>query len=353
MTPLHLGPFYDFAIICFCPLPIQFAQLNITNSTTFPSCTYFDHNFIIIDNAEPNDQLIPKLTLWGIDTIFGINLSQDTYQITNLLTTHKYNMAECIDILYYINEINQNRLSYYETKLQLLISKVQSFLSHQNLCKSHNLTHMMNVMNSCKQASQHIHIPLKYIHILLCAALLHDIDDRKLFPNNKNYENLRLLMCDYDVNDVNLAIEMVSYVSCAQNGDTVTDRAREFDWLLYPRHADRLEAMGLVGIARCYQYTKTLNRILFTEDTELATNEAEVWAIATAERYMNYKGNSKCMMSHYYDKLLRLGKFETSNPYFNEMKKDKMQPMLDVVIKFGLTHEVDVEYMEELVRDYL
>ena len=55
---------------------------------------------------------------------------------------------------------------------------------------------------------------------------------------------------------------MVSLVSSSKNGDRIPEDAINNEWLLYPRYADRLEAIGIIGIERCYQYALTSKNTL-------------------------------------------------------------------------------------------
>lgn len=63
-------------------------------------------------------------------------------------------------------------------------------------------------------------------------ALLHDADDKKYFPEHKNYENANKIMdkalknCELDTDLVKKeTLEMISYVSASDNGNKVPERA--------------------------------------------------------------------------------------------------------------------------------
>ena len=55
------------------------------------------------------------------------------------------------------------------------------------------------------------------------ASLLHDADDRKYFPLNKNYENAYeiLLNCKLEKDRIKKIIEMIDVVSYSKNGDSI------------------------------------------------------------------------------------------------------------------------------------
>ena len=53
---------------------------------------------------------------------------------------------------------------------------------------------------------------------------------------------------------------MISYVSASDNGNSIPERARSNPELLWVRFSDRLEAIGMIGAVRCYQYNEEKGR---------------------------------------------------------------------------------------------
>lgn len=248
----------------------------------------------------------------------------------------------------------ENKFGYNQSQLNSNISKLRSFLRGKDICQSHGIDHMMKVMELCKSACRddpEVKPNKRIRHLICCAGLFHDIDDRKLFPDSTDYDNLRLLMNNYPSVDIDLVVEMVSYVSCSENGDRIPDRAINYPWLLYPRFSDRIEAIGQIGMARCYLYNLKINNPLCVETTPRASNETELWNIATEIRYNNYHGKSLSMIDHYYDKLLRLGMFETTNTFLDRERKDKIDPMVKFVLNYGTTGIVDEEQLKIYVEE--
>ena len=87
------------------------------------------------------------------------------------------------------------------------------------------------------------------------AALLHDVDDRKYFPNNKNQENAREIMTKnmgHTPKMIDQIAELISYVKTS--GSVVYDISDIPKWKLIPRDADRIEAIGKIGVRRCLEY---------------------------------------------------------------------------------------------------
>lgn len=237
---------------------------------------------------------------------------------------------------------------YTDAVLETIKTKIKHIL--RNICPSHGYSHAIQVWEHCKLASSEADLELKIRFLVQLGGLLHDVDDTKFFPSHTNYENLRSVMVGFDSADTELVIEMVSYVSSSKNGDAVPPRAVANPWLLYPRYADRLEAIGVIGVARCYKYTLSTFAPLYTESTPKATDVNDLWnRIATVERYVAYKGSSNSFIDHFYDKLLRLSGPDTKNRYFESVKANQTQIMVDIVMGFAATGGVDVPMLNDLV----
>lgn len=260
----------------------------------------------------------------------------------------------------------------------------------RGVCDSHGKWHARKVLRNARCAlmvatfaavsavastGHFVSIPELEVLAILLAALLHDLDDRKLFPDHKNYENARRVMkkvCESrgDPDDKaglgDRVISMISYVSTSGNGDEVPEEFKDHPWVLIPRWADRLEAVGRkVGIPRCAQYTKGIRRPLFTERTKRARTEEELWKIATPERYRLYtqggideegkerkKGESESMIDHFYDKLLHIGRVTTGNAFLDSEFAKRHTEMVQFVLKFGRTGKVeegDIDFKEDFL----
>ena len=83
-------------------------------------------------------------------------------------------------------------------------------------------------------------------------ALLHDVDDHKLF-NNKNNENARkfLVENDFDSEAIEDIVEIINSVSFTKNKGT---KPKTLEACIV-QDADRLDAIGAIGIARTFMYS--------------------------------------------------------------------------------------------------
>ena len=152
---------------------------------------------------------------------------------------------------------------------------------------------------------------------------------------------------------------MVDLVSSSKNGDTIPDSIKNEKWMLIPRYSDRLEAMGLIGISRCYQYSKTTNNPLylpsnseFKTPTARPKSEEEIWEVATPERYKQYTGKSVSMIDHYYDKLLRCTFFPVKNYHFDKHCKERRQVLIDFILYFSNKEDFNDKDVLDFIENY-
>jgi hypothetical protein len=190
------------------------------------------------------------------------------------------------------------------------------------------------------------------------AALLHDADDRKYFdrpadgpalPNAERILGAALAEVEVDAAGLDVlglggggfvekvracALEAIGYVSASGNGNDAPLRAAENPLLLYPRWADRLEALGETGVERCWAYTEEVGRPLYDDESPPPAPADEAMRLATPERLAAYRarGESRTMIDHYYDKLLHLAAplRAHENEYFREAAAGRLEPLLEV-----------------------
>jgi uncharacterized protein len=233
------------------------------------------------------------------------------------------------------------------------IQRLNVILTTHKVCPSHGIDHAIAVMNhaenALKQATFKFDERIK--RCVLLAALLHDADDRKFFPDNLNYENLRQVLKELPSDEIDLIIRMVSLVSSSKNGDRIPEDAMTNEWLVYPRYADRLEAIGIIGVERCYQYALTSKNPLYVETTPCVTTEEEMWKVANIERYNRYNGVSDSMIDHYYDKLLRASMFPIRNSYFDKETEIRRKPSIDFVLMFGRNKRISNEDVITFIKN--
>jgi HD superfamily phosphodiesterase len=225
--------------------------------------------------------------------------------------------------------MNYIKYSYLETKIE----KLKKILEINNISPCHGIIHALAVLDNAIIALSEYNLSDENIKCLLFAALLHDADDKKFFPNNNNLDNLRNILCDEQQIVIDNVVKMVNLVSSSKNGDNIPENTEE--WMLIPRYCDRLEAIGIIGITRLLIYTIYTNTKIYVEDTPRPKSIDEIYKYASIERYNKYKGNSNSLFDHCFDKLLRFSNFPIKNKFLNDEAIKRIKYIIDFVLLFG------------------
>lgn len=145
----------------------------------------------------------------------------------------------------------------------------------ENDSSGHDIYHVFRVMNMAKQISKHYKVNNFVIEL---SALLHDLDDAKIAKAGSKYA-LTFLEENhvFEKEWIMSIIENMSFSSHKQ-GKTVESLEGKI-----VQDADRLDALGAIGIARVFAYSGYKKRSLYKGD------KADDSAIA-----------------HFYDKLFKL-----------------------------------------------
>lgn len=131
------------------------------------------------------------------------------------------------------------------------------------------------------------------MEVVLLGALLHDVDDGKLFQT-EDYANARKILAKLHTKEetVRQIIEVISQVSF-KGKDTVTPTTIEGKIV---QDADRLDAIGAIGAARTFAYGGSKGRSIHDPNIQPIMD-------MSAEEYRNYKSTS---INHFYEKLFLL-----------------------------------------------
>jgi uncharacterized protein len=227
--------------------------------------------------------------------------------------------------------------------------------------ESHGVSHVMAVFAHAQAAIACCSPALSSTQAMevAIASLLHDVDDDKYFPESTKYLNATMILENIRISHESRdrILNMIDLVSCSKNGNSVPSYIIENgDYhLLIPRWSDRLEAVGKVGVVRCYQYSIEKGLPLSTGSSPRPTIVEQLWECATPERFEAYQargGTSEDMISHYYDKLLHVAcppKEIVHNMYLEEKAEESAKPLIEICLRYGRTGVVDELFIRELL----
>jgi uncharacterized protein len=140
---------------------------------------------------------------------------------------------------------------------------VKEYMSHYDA--SHDFSHIQRVLHLAKtiEASERKKNPGLELNssVITLSALLHDVGDRKYLKPGEDASTLVLNFlqqneCPKDIAEkVQLICTNVSYTNEVRNPIAVAQLCEEIPELKIVQDADRIDAIGAVGIARMFIYT--------------------------------------------------------------------------------------------------
>lgn len=160
-------------------------------------------------------------------------------------------------------------------------------------CSGHDYHHTMRVYRLAMQIAEQENADMLIVQL---AALLHDVDDVKLSPEtHEAKKNAVGFMKNNGVDDKVIAsvCKIIDEVSFAGT-DSVVPSTLEGKCV---QDADRLDAIGAIGIARTFAYGGSKGRKIHDPDIKPMTN------MNKADYNQNHNSTS---INHFYEKLLLL-----------------------------------------------
>ena len=178
--------------------------------------------------------------------------------------------------------------------MEQLVQHATKFIKEvfQNDFSGHDFFHSMRVYRTAMKIAQAEHADMEVVAL---AALLHDVDDRKLSPMTaEKKENAARFMRSQNVpeSEIRQVCQIIDEVSF-KGTDSVRPSTPEGKCV---QDADRLDALGAIGIARTFAYGGSHNRTIY--DPELPPR--------TAMNQAQYYSSKSTSLNHFYEKLFLL-----------------------------------------------
>lgn len=174
--------------------------------------------------------------------------------------------------------------------LELLETKVQTLLAHAE--RGHDYWHAKRVVQNARAI---YNVEGGNATIIEASAWVHDIIDEKFASHEYSWEQVQMLLsnCGFALYEVELIQYIISNISFKGGFTKVENPSLE---LLIVQDADRLDALGAIGIARAFHYGGFKNRDMYNPDIapQTYTNPLE---------YRNSQGHT---INHFYEKLFTL-----------------------------------------------
>ncbi len=179
---------------------------------------------------------------------------------------------------------------------QEIISKTEAFVKStlKDAEGGHDWFHILRVWNNAKLIAKNENVDLFIVEL---GALLHDIADSKFHNGDETVgpKVARKFLENENVpNEVIIHIENIITNISFKGGNF--ERNFTSPELLVLQDADRLDAIGAIGIARCFNYGGFKNRPLYNPAIKPNLNQ-------TKEEYKNSEAPT---INHFYEKLLLL-----------------------------------------------
>ena len=163
------------------------------------------------------------------------------------------------------------------------------------------------------------------IEIVALASLLHDIADSKFHEGDETIgpkkastflikNNVDSVVIEHVIN----IIKNMSFKNTFEKGFQFTSKEMEV-----VQDADRLDAIGAIGIARCFNYGGFKNRAIYNPEIKPNLNMSKA----------EYKNSSAPTINHFYEKLLLL-KDQMNTKTGKQIASDRHNYMEEFLTRF-------------------
>jgi uncharacterized protein len=208
---------------------------------------------------------------------------------------------------------------------EILLKATEDFVKSvlEGDSSGHDWWHIFRVKNLALRIGQAEGADLFLVEL---SALLHDVDDWKLTINENGGQRTKnwLKSCDVEKPIVERVCKIIDGVSFKGAGVNTSTNDLECQVL---QDADRLDAIGAIGIARTFAYGGSRGRGIFDPAIPPQMHSD----------FENYKKSSAPTLNHFYEKLLLL--------------KDQMQTTMGKSLARD-RHEYMLRYLEQFYTEW-
>ncbi len=163
--------------------------------------------------------------------------------------------------------------------------------------------------------------------IVQLAALLHDLDDWKFNPDgDETPVRARAWMKECGVDDgiSNQVCEIIAHLSF--KGADVKNKINSMEGMIV-QDADRLDAIGAIGVGRAFAYGGFKGRMMYDPDSPPQLHQS----------FEQYKNSQSATINHFYEKLLLL--------------KDRMNTAAAKQLA-GKRHEFMIQFLDQFMNEW-
>ncbi|MCB9335938.1 MAG: HD domain-containing protein [Flavobacteriales bacterium] len=179
-----------------------------------------------------------------------------------------------------------------EIQIQQTIDFVKSF--HQNEATGHDWFHIQRVNNLAKQIVNKEGGDLFRVEM---TALLHDVSDYKLNggDESRGMQKIKTFLEEISVGADTIQLILKDIENISYKGAHVEQKTLSKEGQIV-QDADRIDALGAIGIARTFAYGGNKNRMIYNPEQKPVMHT----------HFENYKKSTAPTINHFYEKLLLL-----------------------------------------------
>jgi len=182
-----------------------------------------------------------------------------------------------------------------------IVEKTKEFVKSELTSEAtgHDYWHSLRVMQTALFIASSEKLKCDILIVQL-SSLLHDIEDWKFDNCRKGNIVLWLNTLNLQqskIKQVKQIIENISFKGIGVENKITSNEGK------IVQDADRLDALGAIGIARAFAYGGYKNRAIYNPDEKPILHKS----------YQEYKSSQSCTINHFYEKLLFLKEIMNTN----------------------------------------